>query len=170
MAASMWEALAVLLIAVGLWQGTNQLHQQAWKTQLQSLSQELDQGVVRAKRVVIARQEQGRSAVGTATGKGEAQHSDAPVLSHFFTGYQRRIVCLRHCADLPHAMYAVELRVQVRPEYRARLAGWLRARAWIHQSATEWLSVTPVVNKVVSRRYAPLTQDDSLQHLLRLAS
>ena len=75
MAVSVWEALAVLLIAVGLWQGTNQLRQQAWQTQLQTLSQELEQGLSRAKRVVLERESQGRSAVGLV---GNAQGARRP--------------------------------------------------------------------------------------------
>jgi hypothetical protein len=161
MAVSVWEALAVLLIAAGLWQGTNQL---------QTLSQQLDQGLARAKRVALEREAQGRSAAGLIDRALGVWRLTESSLNHFFIGYQRRIVCLRRCADLPNALYAVETRVRVRPEYRARLAEWLRAHAWQRQSTTEWQSLNPIVSKAVNQRYAPLQQDDSLQRLLHLAS
>ena len=89
---------------------------------------------------------------------------------HFFMGHQRRIVLVRRCADLPNALYAVQTRVQVRSEYRARLAEWLRVHAWRRQSTAEWLSLNPVVSKAASTWSAPLSQDDSLQRLLHSAS
>ena len=144
MATSIWEVMAVILVAACLWLGMSQFRQQGRQVQLRWLSQQLQREFIVSQQIALQRQAEGVPVAGVIEAR------DLPVALHeharrgFAIDLQRRIVCLRHCAQLRQARYAVDFVLRAHAADGSMVAAWLQAHGWQLRAQGVWLYRQPL--------------------------